>query len=150
LYQDRPDREERDRLEILTALIAGPSFDPTFRPDVIEIGQGHPIYRWECVVDGCERSRSGGTDLCNEHREQWARDRECGVGKAAFLTAATGLKRHVRAEEMVCRVCPERPVAHTELRLCQRHLGRWAYHEKTNGGHANLAVLFWDELCVGL
>ena len=50
VYQDRPDRVGRDRLEILTALIAGPSFDPIFRPDVIEIPRQHPIYRWECVV----------------------------------------------------------------------------------------------------
>ncbi len=102
LYQDQPDRVGRDRLEILTTLIAGPSFDPTFRPDVIEIPRQHPIYRWECVVDGCERSRSGGTDLCSEHLQQYARDRERGVGKAAFLSAATGLTRHVRAEEMIC------------------------------------------------
>jgi hypothetical protein len=73
LYQDQPDREERDRLEILTTLIAGPSFDPAFRPDVIDISPGHPIYRWECVVDGCERSRSGGTDLCSEHAAVGAR-----------------------------------------------------------------------------
>jgi hypothetical protein len=98
----------RDRLEILTTLIAGPSFDPTFRPDVIEIARQDPIYRWECVVGSCERSRSGGTDLCPKHLQQFARERERGVGKAAFLTAATGLKRHVRAEEMVCRVCPQR------------------------------------------
>ena len=36
LFQDQPDRVQRDRLEILTTLIAGPSFDPIFRPDVIE------------------------------------------------------------------------------------------------------------------
>jgi hypothetical protein len=62
-----------------------------------------------------------------------ARDRERGVGKAAFLTAATGLKRHERAEEMACRVCPERPVAHTELRLCQRHLSRRQHHRRQVG-----------------
>jgi integrase len=140
LYQDRPDREERDRLEILATLIAGPSFDPTFRPDVIDIPPGHLIYRWECVVDDCERSRSGGTDLCDEHRRQWARERERGVGKAAFLTAATGLKRHVRAEQIVCQLCPQRPAAHTELRLCQRHLSRWTLHEKTNGEAADLTA----------
>ena len=33
----RPDREGRDRLEILTALIDGPSFDAMFRPDVIDV-----------------------------------------------------------------------------------------------------------------
>ena len=115
----------RDRLEILTALIAGPSFDPTFRPDVIEIPRQHPVYRWECVVAGCERSRSGGTDLCSEHLQQFARERERGVGKAAFLTAATSLKRHTRAEELACRVCPQRPVAHTDLRLCHRLRCRW-------------------------
>ena len=146
LYQDQPDRVGRDRLEILTTLIAGPSFDPIFRPDVIEIPRQHPIYRWECVVGGCERSRSGGTDLCSEHLQQFARERERGVGKAAFLTAATGLKRHVRAEELACRVCPQRPVAHTELRLCQRHLSRWQHHERTNGEAADLAAWLGEQL----
>ena len=146
LYQDQPDRVGRDQLEILSALIAGPSFEPTFRPDVIEIPRQHPIYRWECVVGGCERSRSGGTDLCSEHLQQLARERERGVGKAAFLTAATGLKRHVRAEELACRVCPQRPVAHTELRLCQRHLSRWTHHERTNGEAADLAAWLSEQL----
>ena len=136
----------RDRLEILTTLIAGPSFDPIFRPDVIEIPRQHPIYRWECVVGGCERSRSGGTDLCSEHLQQFARERERGVGKAAFLTAATGLTRHVRAEELACRVCPQRPVAHTELRLCQRHLSRWQHHERTTGEAADLAAWLGEQL----
>jgi integrase len=146
LYQDHADRVGRDRLEILTTLIAGPSFDRIFRPDVIEIPRQHPIYRWECVVGGCERSRSGGTDLCSEHLQHWARERERGVGKAAFLTAVTGLTRHVRAEEMICRVCPQRPVAHTELRLCQRHLSRWQHHEKTHGEAADLAAWLGEQL----
>jgi hypothetical protein len=146
LYRDDTDRVGRDRREILTALIAGPSFDPIFRPDVIEIPRQHPIYRWECAVDHCERSRSGGSDLCPEHLRQWARERESGVGKAAFLSAATGLQRHVRVEELACRVCPQRPVAHTELRLCQRHLGRWQYHEKTNGALADLAAWLAEQL----
>ena len=107
ILQDRPDRVGRDRLEILTTLIAGPSFDPIFRPDVIEIPRQHPIYRWECVVDRCERSRSGGTDLCSEHLRRFAHERQRGVGKAAFVSAATGLKRHTRAEQLTCRVCPQ-------------------------------------------
>jgi hypothetical protein len=41
---DREGRESRDRLEILTALIDGPSFDAMFRPDVIEVPPAHPIY----------------------------------------------------------------------------------------------------------
>ncbi|HEY4992839.1 MAG TPA: hypothetical protein VII33_12230, partial [Nakamurella sp.] len=57
LSVQRPDRVGRDRLEILTALINGPSFDPVFRPDVVQIPRNHPIYRWECVVGDCERTR---------------------------------------------------------------------------------------------
>ena len=37
----QPDaREGRDRLEILTALISAPSFDPLFRGDIIKIPPG--------------------------------------------------------------------------------------------------------------
>ncbi|MFE9783262.1 hypothetical protein ACFYPA_34585 [Streptomyces sp. NPDC005775] len=50
LFDERPDRVGRDRLEILTTLIGGPSFDPVYRPDVIKIPRGHAIYRWECTV----------------------------------------------------------------------------------------------------
>src|SRR5262249_30765164 len=114
------------RLEILTALISGPSFDPIFRPDVIVIPRGHAIYRWDCVVGRCERSRTGGSDLCSEHQRQWAHDSEHGVGRAAFVAAAQGLDRHVGAEEIICRICPQRPAAHNDLRLCQRHLARWS------------------------
>jgi hypothetical protein len=60
----RPDREGRDRLEILTALIDGPSFDAMFRPDVIDVPPEHSIYRWVCIVDGCRRPGSGSGDLC--------------------------------------------------------------------------------------
>ena len=137
LYQDRPDRVGRDRLEILTALINGPSFDQTFRPDVIDIPRDHAIYRWECLVQCCERTRSGGSDMCTEHLQQWAGERARGVGKAAFLTAAQPLERHVWVEELVCRVCPERPAARRDLRLCQRHLSRWWNHKTAVGEAAD-------------
>ena len=42
----------------------------------------------------------GRTDLCSEHHRQWARGTGAGVGKAAFLTAARGLDRRVRVEEV--------------------------------------------------
>ena len=83
LYQDRADRAERDRLELLTALINGPSFDPVFRPEVIRIPRGHPVYRWECMVEHCERTRAGGTDLCSAHREQWCAARDAGRGQGS-------------------------------------------------------------------
>ncbi len=138
LSADRPERDGRDRLEILTTLIAGPSFDPIYRPEVIEIPRGHPIYHWECVVDSCERTRSGGSDLCSQHLQQWAKDKAGGVGKAAFLTAAEPLQRHERFEELTCRICPQRPAAHTELLLCLRHRTRWFHHSKAAGESAEL------------
>ena len=127
------DREGRDRLEILTALINGPSFDPIFRPDVIDVPPGHPVYRWECLVADCERPASGGLDLCGQHREQWAQERAQGVGKAAFLSAATGLARHVRVADAACRLCPDRPVAQTDQRLCRAHSMRWLRYRKAHG-----------------
>jgi integrase len=138
LYADRPDQASRDRLEILTALAGGPSFDPVYRPDVIKIPRGHAIYRWECVVEHCERTRSGGTDLCTAHLEEWARAREAGdAGKAAFVSAAAGLDRHERAEQGACRVCPGRPAVHTRLRLCQRHVSRLRDSQAAAGGEAD-------------
>jgi len=37
LRRDGADRVARDRLELLTALISAPSFDPVYRPEVIRI-----------------------------------------------------------------------------------------------------------------
>lgn len=144
LYCERPEGVWRDRLEILTALIGGPSFDPIYRGEVIRIPRGHPVYRWECVVADCERTRSGGTDLCSTHRSQWVQAEAGGVGKAAFVAAATGLDRHVRLEQARCRICPQRPAVHTGWRLCQRHHSRWHRHRADAGadgvGEADLQV----------
>lgn len=131
--EERSDRVGRDRLEILTALIDGPDFDPILRSDVIRIPRQHPVYRWECIVERCERTRSASTDLCPEHLRLYAQDRERGIGKAAFVTAATGLERHVRPEELLCRVCPDRPAAQPDLRLCRQHQGRWHHYRKSAG-----------------
>ncbi|TXH28428.1 MAG: site-specific integrase [Mycobacterium sp.] len=139
LYADRPDRVGRDRLEILTTLIDGPSFDPIYRPDLIEIPRDHPVYRWECVVNRCERPRSGGTDLCKDHTSQWNQDRARGVGKAAFLAAAIGLDPYLRQDERTCRICPLRPATHNEMRLCRLHLSQWRRHKQRAGEDTSFA-----------
>ena len=150
LFAERPDRVGRDRLEILTALISGPSFDPIFRPDVIVIPRGHAIYRWECVVGRCERSRTGGSDLCSEHQRQWVHDSGHGAGRAAFVAGAQGLDRHVGAEEIICRICPERPAAHNDLRLCQRHLSRWsARRNEADDSDCFAAWVSGEQACPG-
>jgi integrase len=143
LYQERPDRTDRtgrDRLEILTALITGPSFDPVFRPDVIKIPRDHPVFRWNCLVRDCERIRSGGTGLCSVHREEYAQARSAGTGIAAFLESASELPASEWMEETACRLCPGRPAAHTTLRLCLRHQQRWQQHHAAQPGEADFSA----------
>jgi integrase len=131
LYSDQFDRTTRDRLEVLTALIGGPSFDPLFRDDVIQIPRGHEVYRWDCVVEHCERIRENVVDLCSTHLVEWRDARRGGIGRAAFLAAAEPLGFSEWAQEESCRICPQRPAAHTEARLCSRHLDRWGYLRRT-------------------
>lgn len=145
LFADGGDRAGRDRLEILAALIASPSFDPVYRPDIIKIPHAHPVYRWECVVAGCERSRTGGADLCTTHQQEWARDSGRGIGKAAFVTAAQGLVRRTGSPLMACRICRERPASSGDLRLCQRHVNRWFRHRGLTGESADFAGWLSEE-----
>lgn len=136
----RPDRTRRDRLEILTALIAAPSFDPVLRPDVLEIPRDHPVYRWVCRVEGCEHIRQPQSDLCQEHSRRWTRQRAQGVGKAAFLRDAEPLTRHMRLEEAGCRICPDRPEHHLQRRLCRWHDHRWYVHRRDAGPAADFTA----------
>ena len=119
------DRASRDRLELLTALISSPSFDSLYRAEVICIPRDHQVYRWGCVVGDCTRARTGGTDLCEEHRQNWGAARAGGAGKADFVSAARGLERLQWAEQVACRVCPQLPAVHMSSRLCRRHFSRW-------------------------
>ena len=69
-----------DRLEMLTALIAAPSFDPLFRAEVIQVPAGHPVFRWSCVVPQCRRGRGEWREFCGAHERQWTAARESGTG----------------------------------------------------------------------
>jgi len=118
LYQaQRGGRAGRDRLELLTALIGGPAFDPLFRAEVIRIPAGHPVFRWGCLVAGCERPRKGSIELCHIHHEQWSQARARGEGKAAFFTTAQPLGPSIWVEQVPCRICPGRP-PHTLAGCC--------------------------------
>ncbi len=135
----RPDRVGRDRLEILTALIGSPSFEPIFRTDLVRIPLGHPTYRWWCVVTGCERVRSSSSDMCAVHIRAFREASRHGVGKAAFLASAEPLPASEWVEQAACRVCPDRPAAHTRWRLCRRHLSQW----KQRGVEDDAALAGW-------
>jgi integrase len=134
----QPDaREGRDRLEILTALISAPSFDPLFRGDVITIPAGHPVYRWDCLAAGCGRSAQGRGDLCGAHEILWRKCRDEGGSRAGFLQAAPLLGPGEGTEEQPCRVCPGRPACQLTLRLCRHHQFSWYYHQGRHGGDAD-------------
>ncbi len=127
------DRADRDRLELLTALISGPSFDPLYRADVIRIPRDHPVFPWGCVAGDCERARAPSSDLCEIHTRLWRKARAAGTGKAAFLDTAPGLALIARVEELPCRVCPERPADSLRLQLCCRHERQWSDYQEVTG-----------------
>ena len=116
-------RGGRDRLEILTALISAPSFDLVFRPDIIKVPAGHPVYRWDCVA-AMRAAVLGRGDLCAAHQGQWAAESERGRDMAAFVTGCPRPGRAGRRSEVICRICPDGPLPR-DLRLCHRHLFRW-------------------------
>lgn len=118
-------RESQDRLEVLTALINGPGFDPVFRNEVIRIPDRHPVYPWHCAVVDCERPRWAKKDLCAIHTEQWKHAKAGGARKSDFVHTAEPLKASRMVEAIRCRVCPGRPAFNRGLALCHRHRNRW-------------------------
>jgi integrase len=135
----QPDaREGRDRLEILSALISAPSFDPLFRGDIVKVPAGHPVYRWNCLA-GCERTVMGHGDLCGAHQAFWRRHRDEGGTRAGFLQAAQALGPGEGIEERPCRICPDRPACHLTLRLCHYHEHRWYSYRGQHGDGADFA-----------
>jgi len=113
-----------DRLEMLTALIAAPSFDPLFRAEVIQVPAGHPVFRWSCAVPQCRRGRGDWREFCAAHEHQWTAARESGTGLPAFLAAARPQPPSRFHEGVPCRICPGLPAA-GRLGLCGRHRARW-------------------------
>jgi integrase len=126
-------RESRDRLELLTALIGGPAFDPALRPDVIEIPADHRVFPWGCRVPGCTRPRRSMRDLCDGHDSLWRR-RPAGVDRIEFLRTADPLQPVISFDYGRCVICPGRPAAtqHPVL-LCTRHHTSWRHARRTKG-----------------
>jgi integrase len=126
------DRQGRDRLEILTTLIAAPSFDPAFRELVIKVPRTHPTYRWDCAVGGCQRPRDSSMDLCKLHGREWRAARSQGVGRAEYVLSARPLALSEREHDERCVICPDRPaLVTTRMRVCRRHHSAW----RTYSGH---------------
>jgi integrase len=132
----------RDRLELLTARISAPGFDPLFRSDVIQIPPQHPAYGWECLVRGCQRPRGWFTDLCLFHGRQRSTARAAGTAasRAEFVRTAEplGLRWRGIGMEVMCRICPDRPARAIDQRLCARHKDRWLQYRHAHGPGADL------------
>jgi integrase len=136
----QPDaREGRDRLEILSALISAPSFDPLFRGDIITIPAGHPVFRWDCLAEGCERPPACNGDLCTAHRRLWRHHRDEGGTLGGFLQGAPPLGPGKGTEERTCRICLERPASRIALELCHFHANRWDRCRDRQGGEAGFS-----------
>jgi integrase len=131
----------RDQLEVLTALIDGPSFDPLFRAEAeIVVPGDHVVYRWLCLVEACERVRSsGGGDLCSVHSGQWTAARRAGATLGVFLRTAQPLPMSEWSRERSCRICPQRPATSLGWQLCPRHHSRWMRMRSTTDFAAWLA-----------
>jgi len=142
----QPDtRTGRDRLEVLTALISAPSFDPLFRPDIIKVPPNHPVYRWNCLCADCERSTMGHGDLCSSHEMLWRDHRDRGGTRAEFLRTAPSVGLGDGVEQRTCGICPERPARHLTLELCHYHEFRWYNHRGRRDGDADFDAWLLDQ-----
>nr|WSX75964.1 site-specific integrase [Streptomyces sp. NBC_00899] len=127
-------RTRRDRLEVLTVLINGPEFDPALRGGVLKIPPTHPVYPWSCTVPDCARSRWRRYAMCSVHADQWQEADAGGMTRVQFLRVAEPLAAWEAPEEMMCRICPQRPAFSLRLGVCFRHRNRWLSHLKRNPG----------------
>ncbi len=143
LPQQQDARTRRDRLEVLTALINGPEFDPALRGRVLKIPPTHPVYPWSCTVVDCARPRWRRYAMCSVHAEQWQEAEVRGMSRAQFLRAAEPLLATEMPEAMMCRICPQRPAFSLQLVLCFRHRNRWVSHLKRHPGGGKAEFERW-------
>lgn len=126
-------RQRRDRLELLSALIGSPGFDPLLRGDIIEFPRDHSVFWWGCRVTGCERPRRENKMLCNGHESQWQQAHLAGADRAAWMRDAAPLAlTHARVPEQ-CLICGHRPAIRGASRLCARHQLKWKKTRRTAG-----------------
>ncbi len=120
-------RTVRDRLEVLTALMQAPSFDPVFREDIIRLPRDHAVYGWGCRVPECQRSAQPHGTLCFSHQAQWREAKGKGVSYPGFVRGAEPLEMYSQVDRNPCVVCPDLP-ALTRRGLCYQHEKRWKWH----------------------
>lgn len=120
-----PSRTTTDRLEVLSVLMAAPSFDPLFTTEVIRIPGDHEAYGWICTVPQCERAQEPARSLCANHEIEWRKQRRNGGLLADFMRTAEPLKPVAHYQPEDCTICPGIP-AWGSSPLCFVHAARWS------------------------
>lgn len=120
-------RTVRDRLEVLTALMQAPAFDPVFRADIIRLPRDHAVFGWGCRVPECQRSARPHGTVCLSHQTQWREARRKGISYPAFVRGAEPLPLRCQMDRKSCLICPDLP-ALTLRGLCYLHGKRWKWH----------------------
>ncbi|GAA3819077.1 hypothetical protein GCM10022403_060610 [Streptomyces coacervatus] len=120
-----PTRTTGDRLELLTALMAAPTFEAFLRDDVIDAPPDHPTYGWMCCLEDCGCPREPGYDHCQFHTRQWRQMRDAGQSINDFLRVAEPQKSRAWLRAPACLICPEVP-AWAANGLCFLHAQRWS------------------------
>ncbi|MGW9613179.1 tyrosine-type recombinase/integrase [Streptomyces diastaticus] len=134
-------RTAGDRLELLTALITAPNFDPLFRTDVIKVPRDHPTYGWGCAVSGCQRAQGPARDFCKVHELEWVAAQKAGQSITEFHMAAVPLIPKSRIDPPPCVVCPDAP-AWDARQLCYLHGSRWLRHHADVRGRKGMLPVY--------
>lgn len=138
-------RTAGDRLELLTALITAPNFDPLFRTDVIKVPRDHPTYGWGCAVSGCQRAQGPARDFCKVHELEWVAAQKAGQSITEFHMAAVPLIPKSRIDPPPCVVCPDAP-AWDARQLCYLHGSRWLRHHADVRGRKGMLPVYEEWL----
>jgi hypothetical protein len=123
---DRGDRRQsRDRLELLTTLLNGPTVESFYRDDIVRYPPEHRVFAWKCSVVSCDSPRTGRKDMCHQHIQEWARLKANGGSRFEFARTASPSVTILVAEPTNCRICLHRPTTVHSKDLCDRHNNRW-------------------------
>jgi hypothetical protein len=123
---DRVDRRQsRDRLELLTALLNGPTVESFYRDDIVRYPVDHRVFAWRCSVVSCDSPRTGRKDMCHQHIKEWARLKVGGGSRFEFARTASPSTSMSVTELRTCRICLHRPTTVHIKDLCDRHNNRW-------------------------
>ncbi|SED73526.1 hypothetical protein SAMN05428945_5336 [Streptomyces sp. 2224.1] len=117
----------RDRLELLTALIDAPAFDPLFRDTLIFIPPQHPVFA--CSAASTVVSASAASATTCAVLTVWSGSRQSGPASPSALSCTPQRLFRLRGEWTTGAAgsAPDRPAVSPTTQLCHQHQNRWQY-----------------------